>query len=103
MGSLSDDFEGAIPPGCENTVSRVGFTNLAAHYPENAETAPDLGEVLADSCVRITNDLSPIGPKMYIACGAENEALHGTTRLHLDVADAVNLTTWTVEVPNDHT
>ena len=75
----------------------MGFTNLAAHYPKNAETAPDLGEVPADSRVRITDEESHIGPKLYVACGAEDEVLNGTTRLHVDVADAVNLTTWTVD------
>ena len=34
---------------------------------------------------------------MYSACGGENNADSGTTRLHVDVADAVNLITWTLD------
>ena len=34
---------------------------------------------------------------MYVACGGEGNVLNGTTRLHLDVADAVNLATWTID------
>ena len=34
---------------------------------------------------------------MYVACGGEENALKGTTHLHVDVADAVNLTTWTID------
>ena len=34
---------------------------------------------------------------MYTACGGDSNALTGTTNLHVDVADAVNCTTWTMD------
>ncbi|KAH9918847.1 uncharacterized protein B0H18DRAFT_831699, partial [Fomitopsis serialis] len=49
-----------------------GVFNLASHYPLNGN-APDLG------------------PKMFVAHAS---AANGSTRLHLDLADAVNLMTW---------
>ena len=33
---------------------------------------------------------------MYIACGGDANKKSGTTNLHLDVADAVNFVTWTI-------
>ncbi|KAJ3542652.1 hypothetical protein NM688_g5948 [Phlebia brevispora] len=53
-----------------------GIFNLAAHFAVNGKM-PDLG------------------PKMYIAYGTEaNDDHHGSTRLHLDLTDAVNIMTW---------
>ena len=44
---------------------------------------------------------SSIGPKMYVAFGSGNNlCAHGTTNLHLDVTDAVNVMTWTTR-PED--
>ena len=33
---------------------------------------------------------------MYTACGGDSNVLTGATNLHVDVADAVNCTTWTM-------
>ncbi|KAH7917085.1 hypothetical protein BV22DRAFT_988083, partial [Leucogyrophana mollusca] len=50
-----------------------GIFNLASHFAVNA-VAPDLG------------------PKMYIAHGtSQSDSHHGSTRLHKDITDAVNL------------
>ncbi|KAA1479430.1 hypothetical protein DENSPDRAFT_855380 [Dentipellis sp. KUC8613] len=50
-----------------------GIFNLAANFPENV-LSPDLG------------------PKMYNAYGTlDDDAHHGSTRLHMDVTDAVNI------------
>ena len=39
--------------------------------------------------------LWPPGPKLYVACGGQANQDTGTTNLHQDVADAVNLIPWT--------
>ncbi|KAI5851633.1 hypothetical protein DFP73DRAFT_537920 [Morchella snyderi] len=80
---LFKDFENAIP--FPSYISRAGSLNLAAHFPPQY-IAPDLG------------------PKMYNAFPApdflpkpsgETELKHrpvkGTTNLHLDLTDAVNI------------
>jgi [histone H3]-dimethyl-L-lysine9 demethylase len=68
--SLFNDFENALP--FPRYTRRKGFMNLAARFPEDL-VVPDLG------------------PKMYIAHASE-DGLNGkgTTRLHLDITDAVS-------------
>lgn len=59
-----------------NYVRRDGVYNLSSHFPKNA-IAPDLG------------------PKMYNAlASSQQEGSHGSTRLHMDMADAVNVMTY---------
>lgn len=53
----------------------TGIFNLVRHIPEN-DVPPDLG------------------PKMYAAYGYEPSETGGTTKLHLDVADAANVLVW---------
>jgi len=66
---LFQDFENALP--FPRFTRRHGFMNLASRFP------PDL----------VTPDL---GPKMYNAYASDDGYLgHGTTRLHLDMTDAV--------------
>jgi lysine-specific demethylase 3 len=60
---------------------RTGRLNLAARLPDNF-VKPDLG------------------PKMYIAYGSGVHLDKGTTNLHLDISDAVNLMVY-VGVPKD--
>lgn len=79
---LFQDFESALP--FPSYTARKGTLNLAAHFPEKYN-APDLG------------------PKMYNAYpapdflpqpGGENSQSHdvkGTTNLHLDLTDAMNI------------
>lgn len=58
-----------------NYVRRDGVLNLSSHFPTNA-IAPD------------------IGPKMYNALASfEEEGSLGSTRLHMDMADALNVMT----------
>jgi len=66
---LFEDFERALP--FPRYTQRKGFMNLATRFPRDLVT-PDLG------------------PKMYIA-HASDDGLNGqgTTRLHLDITDAV--------------
>jgi len=64
------DLMSALP--LKEFTHRAGRLNLAARLPENF-IKPDLG------------------PKMYIAYGDGNHLEKGTTNLHLDISDAVNV------------
>ncbi|KIJ32351.1 hypothetical protein M422DRAFT_184660 [Sphaerobolus stellatus SS14] len=68
---LFDDFSAAVP--VPNYTRRDGSHNIASHFPANT-IAPDLG------------------PKMYNAfASSELPGYKGSTRLHMDMADAVNI------------
>ncbi|KAI0300519.1 hypothetical protein B0F90DRAFT_1723573 [Multifurca ochricompacta] len=68
---LYDDFARAVP--IQSYCRRDGVLNIASHFPSNA-VAPDLG------------------PKMYNAFAtSDTEGSKGSTRLHMDMADAVNM------------
>ncbi|KAG8787258.1 hypothetical protein FRC12_015745 [Ceratobasidium sp. 428] len=68
---LYDDFTAAVP--IPNYTRRDGVLNLASHFATNG-VAPDLG------------------PKMYNAfVSSEAPGGQGSTRLHMDMADAVNI------------
>ena len=86
-----------MPAGCKESASRDGTNNIAAHFPENAQAAPDLGRTFILLSCRPTDLRCHIGPKMYAACGGQGNATKGTTNLHLDVSDAVNFITWTFD------
>ncbi|KAG6816878.1 hypothetical protein H0H87_002199, partial [Tephrocybe sp. NHM501043] len=71
---LWEDFGNAVP--VPSYVRRDGVLNLASHFPDDT-IAPD------------------IGPKMYNAMATTQEAgSKGSTRLHMDMADAVNIMTY---------
>ncbi|CAE6438388.1 unnamed protein product [Rhizoctonia solani] len=77
---LYDDFMKALP--VPNYTRRDGFLNLASHFATNA-IAPDLG------------------PKMYNAfTSSEGPGGQGSTRLHMDMADAVNIMMYASECPD---
>lgn len=68
---LYEDFNRAVP--VPSYTRRDGAYNIASHFPSNT-IAPDLG------------------PKMYNAlASSDTEGSKGTTRLHMDMADAVNI------------
>ncbi|KAJ6510281.1 Clavaminate synthase-like protein [Mycena vitilis] len=76
---LYEDFSQAVP--IPNYVRRDGALNIASHFPTNT-VGPDLG------------------PKMYNANA--NQEVHGSkgsTRLHMDMADALNLMTYAAPGP----
>ncbi|KZT62147.1 Clavaminate synthase-like protein [Calocera cornea HHB12733] len=76
---LYEDFHAMIPMG--NYTRRDGVLNIASHFPTDA-IAPDLG------------------PKMYNAFASrETPGGKGSTRLHKDIADAVNIMVYAA--PND--
>ncbi|KAI0751497.1 hypothetical protein C8Q80DRAFT_1309487 [Daedaleopsis nitida] len=77
---LFDDFSRVTP--VPNYVRRDGVLNIASHFPSNA-IAPDLG------------------PKMYNAMASfESQGSKGSTRLHMDMADAVNIMTYASPTPD---
>ncbi|KAK7676450.1 hypothetical protein QCA50_020585 [Cerrena zonata] len=76
---LYDDFNRAVP--VPNYVRRDGVLNIASHFPSNT-VAPDLG------------------PKMYNAMASyECQGSKGTARLHMDMADAINIMLYSSETP----
>ncbi|KAG6877450.1 hypothetical protein C0993_007134 [Termitomyces sp. T159_Od127] len=77
---LWEDFGNAVP--VPSYVRRDGVLNLASHFPEDT-IAPD------------------IGPKMYNAMATTQEAgSKGSTRLHMDMADALNIMTYAAPAPD---
>jgi len=66
-----DDFQNIVP--APTYTRRDGVLNLVSHFPKNT-IAPD------------------VGPKMYNALATdEKPGTLGTTKLHMDMADAVNI------------
>ncbi|KAH9927146.1 Clavaminate synthase-like protein [Epithele typhae] len=77
---LYEDFSNAVP--VPNYVRRDGVFNIASHFPTNS-VGPDLG------------------PKMYNAMASfESQGSKGSTRLHMDMADAVNIMTYASATPD---
>ncbi|PWY97505.1 hypothetical protein BCV70DRAFT_147026, partial [Testicularia cyperi] len=77
---LYEDFNRAVPAPIYTT--REGALNLGSYYPPGV-MQPDLG------------------PKMYNAWPAsEARGGHGTTRLHMDMADAVNIMLYAAPPPD---
>lgn len=77
---LFDDFNDALPAG--DFARTDGVYNIFGHFPINT-SAPDLG------------------PKMYIAHAAnDGPDGFGSTRLHMDIADAVNVLLKSSSLPN---
>ncbi|KAL0569857.1 hypothetical protein V5O48_012109 [Marasmius crinis-equi] len=71
---LYEDFSAAVP--IPQYVRRDGAMNISSHFPQNT-IAPDLG------------------PKMYNAMStSEDPGSKGSTRLHMDMADALNIMTY---------
>jgi lysine-specific demethylase 3 len=83
MPKLYSDFINMVPFG-EYTNPKHGPMNMATHMPEGS-VPPDLG------------------PKSYIAYGRTSERGPGdsVTRLHLDLADAVNVLMHSVDAFNE--
>ncbi|KAH9911025.1 uncharacterized protein BXZ73DRAFT_57401, partial [Epithele typhae] len=74
LPQFHESFGLAVPQGACDVALLSGVQNLAIWYPLNGNP-PDLG------------------PKMYIATGDPHNS-YGTTKLHLDVTDAVNILTY---------
>jgi lysine-specific demethylase 3 len=78
--TLYDDFSQAVP--MPDYVRRDGVLNVASYFPLNT-IAPDLG------------------PKMYNAMASNTTVgSKGSTRLHMDMADAVNIMTYAAHKPD---
>ena len=93
---LFEDFSRAVP--VPNYVRRDGTLNIASHFPANT-VAPDLGKFHQVSrfppCLNLF-----LGPKMYNAMASfESGGSKGSTRLHMDMADALNIMTFASLTP----
>ena len=67
--------------------------NLAAHFPDNTGLLPDLGNGRA-TCSYLMAEYGDggLGPKVYFALAAkQDDGYHGSTRLHSDLTDVVNI------------
>ncbi|KAJ2914460.1 hypothetical protein MD484_g5929, partial [Candolleomyces efflorescens] len=77
---LYKDFSEAVP--VPDYVRRDGVYNIGSHFPSNV-VKPDLG------------------PKMYNAWAAsQNPGCKGSTRLHMDMADAMNVMLYAADCPD---
>ncbi|KAK0242300.1 hypothetical protein EDD85DRAFT_810740 [Armillaria nabsnona] len=77
---LYEDFCQAVP--MPNYIRRDGVKNISSHFPLNT-VSPDLG------------------PKMYNAMASnQQEGSKGSTRLHMDMADALNIMTYSCAGPD---
>jgi lysine-specific demethylase 3 len=77
---LYKDFSDAVP--VPDYVRRDGVGNIGSHFPTNT-IAPDLG------------------PKMYNAFASSlGDGSKGSTKLHMDMADAVNIMTYAEACPD---
>lgn len=77
---LYEDFSRAVP--VPSYSRRDGVLNIASHFPSNT-VAPDLG------------------PKMYNAmASSQSPGSKGSTRLHMDMADALNVMTHAAPTPD---
>ncbi|KAG6889022.1 hypothetical protein C0992_006718 [Termitomyces sp. T32_za158] len=114
---LWEDFGNAVP--VPSYVRRDGVLNLASHFPEDT-IAPDIGGFFFVSRVGVSSfsfssrsllftprHAPPLtltrtaGPKMYNAMATTQEAgSKGTTRLHMDMADALNIMTYAAPAPD---
>jgi len=77
----------------QNYVRRDGVLNIASHFPSNT-VAPDIGKIACQCRPRspMTNGFHVVGPKMYNAmASSDTPGTKGSTRLHMDMADAVNV------------
>jgi len=77
---LYEDFSGAVP--VPDYVRRDGVYNIGSHFPTNA-VGPDLG------------------PKMYNSmASSQNAGSKGSTRIHMDMADAMNVMLYASDCPD---
>jgi lysine-specific demethylase 3 len=96
LPQLCTDFAKSLP--CPAMACLDGALNYASHFPHNA-VGPDLGRFLfVHGAVRINNGLLDAGPKTYNALASVQDNYHsGSTRLHKDLTDAVNIMLWAAE------
>ena len=90
FGELYEDFIMNIP--APDYTSPKGVMNLASHFALNG-IRPDLGRPAIQLDITFTHKTFDYpGPKLYNAYGSPPSYPHcGSTRLHLDMTDAVNV------------
>ena len=89
FAEIYEEFEDCLP--FPHLTRLNGRDNLAAHFPDNAGLPPDLGNGEA-TCLYLMAKCGDggLGPKVYFALAAKQND-HGSTRLHCDLTDAVNV------------
>jgi [histone H3]-dimethyl-L-lysine9 demethylase len=96
---LYADFSQAVP--IPNYVRRDGALNIASHFPSNT-VAPDIGE--SHSGIHLCIYQIVVGPKMYNAMASfDGPGSKGSTRLHMDMADAINVMLYAAPTPDGRT
>jgi lysine-specific demethylase 3 len=91
LPDLYDEFQKGVP--IPNYCRRDGVLNIASHFPSNT-VMPDLGTwtSMLVSFGALMTGASVKGPKMYVALATtDEEGSKGSTRLHMDMADGVNI------------
>jgi JmjC domain, hydroxylase len=91
FAEIYEEFEDCLP--FPHLTRLDGRDNLAAHFPDDAGLPPDLGnDRTATLCSMAKCGDVGLGPKVYFALAAkEDDGHHGSTRLHCDLTDAINV------------
>jgi JmjC domain, hydroxylase len=90
FAEIYEEFEDCLP--FPHLTRLNGHDNLAAHFPDDAGLPPDLGNgISASSCLMANCGDGGVGPKVYFALAAKPDDGHGSTRLHCDLTDAINV------------
>jgi lysine-specific demethylase 3 len=88
LPDLYEEFQKGVP--MPHYCRRDGVLNIASHFPSNT-VMPDLG-TWKGSIFLCSIEVLVKGPKMYIALATtDEEGSKGSTRLHMDMADVVNI------------
>ena len=88
LPDLYEEFQKGVP--MPHYCRRDGVLNIASHFPSNT-VMPDLG-TWRGSIFLCSIEVLVKGPKMYIALATtDEEGSKGSTRLHMDMADVVNI------------
>jgi hypothetical protein len=91
FSEVYEEFEDCLP--FPHLTRLDGCDNLAAHFPNDAGLPPDLGnDTSTSSCLTAKYGDDGLGPKVYFGLAAKpDEGHHGSTRLHCDLTDAINV------------
>jgi hypothetical protein len=95
LPQLCTDFAKSLP--CPAMACLDGALNYASHFPLNA-VGPDLGRFCLCTAALFEPIIFQSGPKTYNALASVQDNYHsGSTKLHKDLTDAVNVMLWAAE------
>jgi JmjC domain, hydroxylase len=99
LPQLCADFSKSLP--CPAMACLDGALNYASHFPLNA-VGPDLGRFCLCTATLFELIIFQSGPKTYNALASVQDNYHsGSTKLHKDLTDAVNVMLWASELAKD--